>query len=153
VVCFAWYTCVMRHKDTNHCLVCQSETARSSYKYCSNSCQQEYQYLEFIKKWKEGGVQGIRNIGVVSRYVKRYLRRKYNNKCCKCGRSEKNPVTGLVPLVADHIDGNWRNNKEENLRLMCPNCDSLSPTYAALNKGGGRKHRIRSRRSRDRGKL
>ena len=60
-----------------------------------------------------------------------------------------NPKTGKVPLVADHIDGNWQNNIEENLRLICPNCDSLSPTYAALNKGHGRKHRRPSKRAKD----
>ena len=63
-----------------------------------------------------------------------------------CGWAEINIKTGKVPLVADHIDGNWRNNTEENLRLVCPNCDSLSPTYAALNRGNGRKHRAISNR-------
>lgn len=57
-----------------------------------------------------------------------------------------NPKTNQVPLIADHIDGNWRNNIESNLRLLCPNCDSLSPTYAALNKGNGRKNRVISNR-------
>jgi hypothetical protein len=50
-------------------------------------------------------------------------------------------------LVADHIDGNWRNNTEENLRLLCPNCDSLTHTFSALNKGNGREHRAVSKRA------
>lgn len=84
--------------------------------------------------------------GVVSRYVKRYLRIKFNNQCCLCGWAELNVKTGQTPLVADHIDGNWRNNTEGNLRLICPNCDAISATYAALNMGNGRKHRKLSRR-------
>ena len=60
-----------------------------------------------------------------------------------------NPKTGVAPLVADHIDGNWRNNTESNLRLLCPNCDSLTLTYAALNKGNGRKHRAASSRAKE----
>lgn len=52
-----------------------------------------------------------------------------------------------MPLVADHIDGNWKNNTEDNLRLICPNCDSLSPTYAALNRGNGRRNRAISKRT------
>jgi hypothetical protein len=60
-----------------------------------------------------------------------------------------NPKTGIVPLVADHIDGNWRNNHEGNLRLVCPNCDALSPTFAALNRGNGRKNRMPSKRAQD----
>lgn len=135
------------------CLACAGEPARARYKYCSNSCQQEYQYQEFIRRWKEGKATGLRNIGVVASPIKRYLRIKYENKCCLCGWSQVNPKTGLVPLVADHVDGNWRNNREDNLRLVCPNCDALSPTYAALNKGRGRIHRAISNRARDRGTL
>jgi hypothetical protein len=51
---------------------------------------------------------------------------------------ESSLITGLVPVRLDHIDGNWENNKPENLRLLCPNCDSLTETYCALNKGKGR---------------
>ncbi len=52
-------------------------------------------------------------------------------------------------LVSDHIDGNWRNNIENNLRLICPNCDSLTHTYAGLNRGNGRKGRLLSKRARE----
>ena len=109
--------------------------------------------MSFINDWKSGKVTGLRNIGVVSRYVKRYLRRKYNNKCSLCGWSKINRTTGLVPLVADHIDGDYKNNRESNLRLICPNCDALSHTYAALNKGRGRINRRSSKRSKMRGNL
>lgn len=133
-------------KQKSSCLVCSRETARRGYKYCSNMCQLEYQYQAYIKNWKEGKESGLRNTGVVCNYVKKYLRRKFKNKCCLCGWSQINQKTRQVPLVADHIDGNWRNNSEENLRLICPNCDALSPTFAALNKGNGRKGRIISKR-------
>lgn len=128
------------------CLVCKKEPYRSYYKYCSNICQQEYQYQEYILKWKNGEISGLLATGIVSNHVKKYLRRKFDDKCCICGWNQLNPKTGLRPLVADHIDGNWRNNSEDNLRLICPNCDSLSPTYAALNKGNGRKNRAVSAR-------
>ena len=88
-------------------------------------------------------------MGLVSSYVKHYLRKKFKNKCCLCGWSEINRKSGLIPLVADHIDGNWRNNTESNLRLICPNCDSLSPTYAALNRGKGRSNRALSKRAKE----
>ncbi|MDB5260502.1 MAG: endonuclease [Candidatus Nomurabacteria bacterium] len=133
-------------KPRNKCLICNKETARSLYKYCSNSCQFEYQYQEYIKRWKEGTEDGLNKLGLVNNHIKKYLRRKYRNECCLCGWSKINLKTGKVPLVADHIDGNWRNNCEDNLRLVCPNCDSLSPTYAALNKGNGRTNRVISKR-------
>lgn len=123
------------------CPVCSKETARPQYRYCSNTCQMEYQHASYIERWKVGKENGLIALGVVSSHVKKYLRMKYGNKCCLCGWSKTNPKSGIVPLVADHIDGNWRNNIEQNLRLVCPNCDALSPTYAALNKGNGRPDR------------
>jgi hypothetical protein len=131
------------------CPVCGKEPHRSYYKYCSNKCQREYEYSKFILSWKEGKELGITSIGLVSSWIKKYLRIKYDDKCCLCGWSEVNQKTRVVPLVADHIDGNWRNNVENNLRLICPNCDSLSPTYAGLNRGHGRKNRAPSKRAQE----
>lgn len=109
----------------------------------------EYQYQMYIKKWQAGEVRGLQGLGIVSGHIKRFLRRKFGNKCCLCGWAVVNKKTGLVPLVADHIDGNWRNNIENNLRLICPNCDSLTDTYAGLNRGNGRKHRVMSKRAQE----
>lgn len=129
-----------------HCLSCGIETARAGYVYCSNKCQLTYQRQSYIERWKKGEISGLQNIGVVSTSIKKYLRDKYGDKCSLCGWSKVNPKSGIVPLVADHIDGNWRNNIESNLRLLCPNCDSLTPTYAGLNRGNGRKDRVVSQR-------
>jgi len=43
-----------------------------------------------------------------------------------------------VPLVLDHIDGHFENNNEENLRLVCGNCDMQLSTYKSKNIGNGR---------------
>ena len=139
----------MPRKPRIKCPVCGKETPRPGYKYCSNACQIEYQYRSYIKKWKTGEVNGLQSIGIVSKHIKRYLRRKFGNKCCLCGWSKIHSKTGQIPLVADHIDGNWRNNIESNLRLICPNCDSLTPTYTGLNRGKGRKDRTLSKRAKE----
>ena len=39
-----------------------------------------------------------------------------------------------IPLELDHIDGNHQNNALDNLRLLCPNCHSLTPTFRGKNK-------------------
>jgi hypothetical protein len=137
-----------QEKEVRECIGCGQPLRHKQYKYCSNLCQRNYQYERYIEEWKAGEVLGLQRMGVVSKHIKRYLRDKYSDQCCLCGWAEVNPKTGLVPLVADHIDGNWRNNTEGNLRLICPNCDALSPTYAALNIGYGRGERVLSKRAR-----
>lgn len=138
----------MPRKPRANCSNCGRETQLPGYKYCNNKCQATYQYKKYIKRWLQGLESGLQGHGVVSRYVKRYLREKFNNQCCICGWAEVNIVTGQVPLVADHIDGNWQNNTDSNLRLICPNCDAISATYAGLNRGKGRKQRAVSNRAR-----
>lgn len=139
----------MPRKPRRKCLSCGAEPAKAGYKYCSNTCQHTYQDKMYLVEWKSGKVSGLQGLGIVSTRIKRYLRKKFGNKCSLCGWAKINLKTGKVPLVADHIDGNWRNNKENNLRLVCPNCDALSPTYAALNRGNGRKHRAISNRAKE----
>lgn len=99
------------------------------------------QYINYITKWKAGLVNGMRGKYQISLHIVRYLFEKYKNKCAKCGWNEMNPHTKKIPLEVEHIDGDYKNNKEENLLLLCPNCHSLTPTYKGANRGNGRKKR------------
>jgi len=38
-------------------------------------------------------------------------------------------------LILDHRDGNHKNNSPENLRYLCPNCNSQQPTHGGKNRG------------------
>ncbi|MDO8515289.1 MAG: HNH endonuclease signature motif containing protein [bacterium] len=92
-----------------------------------------------------GLVNGNRGVSTknLSEHLKRYLTEKQGAYCFLCKWAERNPVTKKVPLEVDHINGDSEDNDENNLRLICPNCHSLSPNFRNLNKGKGRLWRRR----------
>ena len=102
------------------------------------SCQHHHEYEEYIKSWLAGEKDGSRGVVEVSYHVRRWAFEKFEEKCCECGWNERNPHTGKIPLHLDHIDGDWKNNRPENLRVLCPNCHALTATYGARNRGAGR---------------
>jgi Zn finger protein HypA/HybF involved in hydrogenase expression/predicted transcriptional regulator len=54
------------------------------------------------------------------------------HKCEECGLDtwNKKPLS----LELDHTDGIRSNNRIENLKLLCPNCHSQTPTWRGRNK-------------------
>jgi len=58
-------------------------------------------------------------------------------KCSKCGIDSWHGETIVLDL--DHINGDNRNNRLENLRFLCPNCHSQTDTYKGRNKNTGKK--------------
>jgi len=122
------------------CMQCNCALAKTSYKYCSNKCQSDHNYKDYIASWKCGQKDGMRGINTknMSGHIIRYLGDKYNNSCARCGWDRINSTTGNSPLEIDHMDGNSSNNSENNLILLCPNCHSLTSNYKNLNKGNGR---------------
>ena len=56
------------------------------------------------------------------------------NHCYRCGLG---PVWQGEPLVMilDHMNGDTFDYRIENLRLLCPNCNTQQKTFAGRNKG------------------
>jgi 5-methylcytosine-specific restriction endonuclease McrA len=99
---------------------------------CSVDCISQLRFRNFVELWKNGEINGGGKS--VSQYVRRYLFEKYQSKCSVCEWSKVNPFTGRIPLEIDHINGDKKDHSERNLRLLCPNCHSLTATYGTLNK-------------------
>ena len=110
-------------------------------KYCSNKCQGELKSKVVVENWLNGDDKGYKAGLRLKTAIRKYMLEKSDYKCEECGWDKINPVTGSSPLEIDHVDGDCTNCKEENLRVLCPNCHSLTPTWKALNNGNGNKDR------------
>lgn len=103
--------------------------------YCSIKCQKEYQSKIKYKNYLEHQEEFVKK-EISYNWLKPFILKEQNNECgiegCHCG-TEWNGKE--LHFVLDHIDGDATNNKRENLRLVCPNCDSQLDTFKSRNKG------------------
>jgi len=52
--------------------------------------------------------------------------------CEKCGQDER-WYGEKISLILDHINGINNDNRIENLRIVCPNCNATFPTHGGKN--------------------
>ena len=129
------------NKKDYFCIVCKKKLPRKQ-KYCSNKCQNKDKKLKIINDWKSGKTSGLQLCGKLSVNIRKYLLEEANFTCSKCGWNEINKYTKLSPLHIHHKDGDWKNTKPKNLKVLCPNCHSLTKNYGSSNRGKGRPHRM-----------
>ncbi|MCO6411188.1 MAG: HNH endonuclease [Thiogranum sp.] len=56
----------------------------------------------------------------------------FEHQCSNCHR--RRWLGRLIPLELDHVNGDRCDNRLINLRLLCPNCHALTPTYRGKNR-------------------
>ena len=120
----------------SNCLFCGKDLVKTQVKYCSSSCQQQHKTSLYIERWLNGEENGLSGQFGLSKRIRNYMLNKANCKCELCGWGEINPYTNTLPLEIHHKDGDYKNNKEENLQTLCPNCHSLTETAKGANKNG-----------------
>ena len=129
--CSATYNNKLRGVEKK-CLNCDTILKDSRRNCCSHKCDKEYKEKLRFEKIENGDTT------LHHKQYKKYLIHVHGEKCMECGWCETNPHTNKIPIELEHIDGDSSNNSLDNLKLLCPNCHSLTPTYKALNKGNGR---------------
>jgi hypothetical protein len=107
-------------------------------KYCNNICKKHHKQQEIFNQIESGVSIHIGNDTTTHKWYKKYLISKYGEKCFECGWNKRNVFSNTIPVELEHMDGNGKNNDLNNIKLLCPSCHSLTPTYKALNKGNGR---------------
>ena len=123
-----------KRKNRKQCLQCDNEVNSRSATYCSRECHKSHQADKLYQLFIEGFVD---NLGHTS--LKNCVIRRDGDECSACGIKDWNNTPLVFDL--DHIDGDSYNNSPDNLRLLCPNCHSQTPTYKGRNSGKGRHSR------------
>jgi len=125
-------------------MVCQIPT---NTKFCSRSCSAKFnntlrtsrikipKLTQFEVKEQLFVTGSISHRPMIRKLLSK--QRGYMCEVCSLTSWQDQPIT----LIVDHIDGDASNNFPENMRLLCPNCNSQTSTFGGRNKGRGRKSR------------
>lgn len=135
--CSVSYNNLLRPKLTKRCQQCKKPF--SGIKFCSSECSSQSRRESSIQQWLNGEHPGYTGKSKqLCAWVRLYLFETRGTQCSQCGWDEKHPMDNLPLTEIDHIDGDASNNKLENLRILCPNCHSMTPTFRTRNKNSSR---------------
>jgi Zn finger protein HypA/HybF involved in hydrogenase expression len=104
---------------------------RSKGMFCSNKCHGDYFTMKRLKKNT-----------ILNRTLRKWIYGNLEQKCKICNlRNKWNDI--FLRLQIDHINGDVKDNRIENLRMICPNCHTQTSTWGVNNASDdGRKNMI-----------
>jgi 5-methylcytosine-specific restriction endonuclease McrA len=117
-------------KIRNTCQECSKPIPKTSHtrnRFCSRKCSGVSLFKKTVETFLDGEIpKHPETIKKCIEYIK-------GTQCVICG-NEGTHMNSPLTLQLDHIDGNSDNESLSNLRLLCPNCHSQTPTYKGGNK-------------------
>lgn len=131
-------------KEVRYCQYCGGIIVnKNALIHCSDVCRRSAEWQNFCEAIEVSGGFNPKTTNYTR--PKKYLKKVRGHKCEICGLTKWGDKD--IPLILDHIDGNSDNWLLTNVRLVCPNCDALLPTYKGRNKNAWATKRARYRRS------
>ena len=135
------------HKEPRSCIICGNiiNSKYTSTKTCSPKCYSILMNNIAAEKHKESYIYYLNHEDEFCRpnYIPKQFKPEFIEEqggvCAICGCKPEWNGKPLV-FVLDHIDGDASNNKRENLRCVCPNCDSQLDTFKSKNKNSTRRN-------------
>lgn len=130
------------------CIVCGKIFENNKKrKTCSDECNniltktlaKEYQskrHKECYKYYLEHQEEFCRPNYIPKQFKQEFIEEQ-GGRCAICGMKPEWNGKPIV-FIMDHIDGDASNNRRDNLRCICPNCDSQLDTYKSKNKNSKR---------------
>lgn len=122
------------------CEVCGKATPNA--RFCSQICRSSDSVNQLAAFVAGDSAIACDKHGMLKKWAKSWLLEQAEYRCSLCKWGERHPIDGLPLVQVDHIDGDATNNGIGNLRVLCPNCHSMTPHFGARNIGNGRQHRV-----------